>query len=151
MARPTKLSPELEAQIVTLLRAGNYPETAAAAAGISRATFYNWLREGARAKRGVKRQFRDRVLRAIAESEALDLEVIRKASAEHWQAAAWRLERRFPDRYGRRVTATFKVPGDEPTPDDDVKRALDEYADAFGDLVDETAHSDADAASSDGP
>jgi hypothetical protein len=57
-------------------------------------------------KRGGKgekpyRQFADAVDQAMAESEARDLAVILKAAEKNWTAAAWRLERRFPDRYGR--------------------------------------------------
>ena len=41
------------------------------------------------------------VNRAVAESESRDLATILKAAQSQWQAAAWRLERRFPEKYGR--------------------------------------------------
>jgi hypothetical protein len=42
-----------------------------------------------------------------------DLAIIGRAADEHWQAAAWRLERRFPERYARnrRVELTGKDGG----------------------------------------
>jgi hypothetical protein len=38
----------------------------------------------------------------MAESEMFDLNVITKAARDgHWQASAWRLERKYPKRYGQ--------------------------------------------------
>ena len=101
MARPTKLTPEIQARIVALLRAGNYMETAAAAAGISKQTLYDWLKRGARTKSGQFRGFLDAVEKATAEAEARMVAIIAKASEKQWQAAAWHLERTKPERYGR--------------------------------------------------
>ncbi|MGB4501182.1 MAG: hypothetical protein WBI21_07950 [Natronincolaceae bacterium] len=53
MARPTKLNPETQNKIITAIRAGNYIETAAAYAGISKNTLYDWLRKGEREKQRV--------------------------------------------------------------------------------------------------
>ena len=44
--RPTKLTPEVQARIVEAIEAGNYIEVAAAAAGISKPTFYGWMQRG---------------------------------------------------------------------------------------------------------
>ena len=45
--RRVKLTPELEREITTYIRAGAYDHVAASAVGISRATFYRWYNEGA--------------------------------------------------------------------------------------------------------
>lgn len=104
MARPTKLTPEIQRTIVAALQRGNYAETAAALAGISKDTFYAWLRRGARTKAGIYAQFSDAVKRAMAHGEARDLQVVDSAAqGGAWQAAAWKLERKFPQRWGRRV------------------------------------------------
>jgi hypothetical protein len=100
MSRKTKLTPEAQEKILRHLRIGAYVETAAAAAGISRDTFYDWLKRGANGKAPYA-EFSAAVDQALAESEARDLATILAASKTQWQAAAWRLERRFPDRYGR--------------------------------------------------
>jgi hypothetical protein len=100
MSRKTKLTPEAQEKILRHLRIGAYVETAAAAAGISRDTFYNWLKRGAEGKAPYA-AFAEAVEQAIAESEARDLATVLAASKTQWQAAAWRLERRFPERYGR--------------------------------------------------
>ena len=47
MPRPTKLTPELHRRIVGMILAGVFPEIAAGACGVSRATFYEWLQRGA--------------------------------------------------------------------------------------------------------
>ena len=102
MARPEKLTPEVQQKIVDAIRLGNYIETAAAYAGISKSTLYDWLKKGGRARSGKYREFSDAVEKALAESEMRDVAVITAAAKENWQAAAWRLERKFPDRWGRR-------------------------------------------------
>jgi len=102
MARPTKLTSKLQEQIVSYLRAGAYVETAAAAAGIAKDTLYAWLRRGAAGEEPFAR-FAAAVEEAQAKSELRDLAIIGKAAETEWTAAAWRLERKYPDRYGRRA------------------------------------------------
>jgi len=48
-------------------------------------------------------KFSNAVEKALAEAEMRDVMIIGKAASEQWQAAAWRLERKFPQRWGRRV------------------------------------------------
>ncbi|MGQ0670422.1 MAG: hypothetical protein ACT4PO_12225 [Actinomycetota bacterium] len=45
----------------------------------------------------------DAVEQAFAEAEVRDIATIEKAAKTQWQAAAWRLERMFPDRFGQRT------------------------------------------------
>ena len=117
MGRPTKLDYKVQEKIVQAIKAGNYIETAAAYAGISKSTLYDWLKRGEREKQRVAKnprykirksekiyvEFSDAVEKALAEAEVRDVLLIGKAAEEQWQAAAWRLERKFPDRWGRRV------------------------------------------------
>jgi transposase len=116
MARPIKLKPEVQNKIIVAIKAGNYIETAAAYAGISKNTLYDWLKRGEREKQRVNKnskakirkleadfvEFSDAIEKALAEAEIRDVTIIAKAAEEQWQAAAWRLERKFPDRWGRR-------------------------------------------------
>lgn len=115
--RPTKWSPDVQAKIVQAIQAGGYIETAAAFAGISKTTLYDWLKRGAREKERLQKnnrarlrkgeapfvEFSNAIEKALAEAEMRDVVLIGKAAAEQWQAAAWRLERKFPQRWGRRV------------------------------------------------
>jgi len=119
--RPTKLTSEVQEAIVSAIRAGNYMETAAAYAGIAKGTFYEWLRRGRRAKSGRYRAFVDAVEIALAEAEVQDLQRIEDAAKNGvWQAAAWRLERKFPEKWGRQGSAGS--PGGEgPVPEDQLE------------------------------
>ena len=130
--RPTKFNPALAEKVLQYVRSGAYIETAAAASGINKATLFRWLREGAKGKNKALSEFNAAVEKALGEAELRDLLIIgkaatggeviadvtvtkpdgttvrdRKLSVPQWQAAAWRLERKFPDRYGitRRIQA----------------------------------------------
>jgi hypothetical protein len=86
-------SPEREQAIVNALRVGNTRRAAAAAAEVSKDTFYRWLEDAT---------FCDAVEKAEADAELRFLGVIAKAAPIRWQAAAWWLERRRHEEYGRR-------------------------------------------------
>jgi transposase len=77
------------------LRLGSTRERAAAYAGIHRATFYRSMHADA--------TLRDAVEKAEADFVVSNLQGIDEAAqGGHWQARAWKLERRFPDEFGRR-------------------------------------------------
>lgn len=105
----SKLNEETATAIVNAVRAGNTQETAAAFAGINKDTLYTWLRKGRSATRGAYHDFVEALDQALASSEVRDLALIGKAAEEQWQAAAWRLERRYPERYGRRTRLEGQV------------------------------------------
>ena len=101
--RPSKLTPELQAEIVFLIKAGNFIETTCDVVGINKSTFYAWMKLGDASTRPDKyTKFRDAVVNAQAFSEARDVAIIAKASEDDWRASAWKLERKFPDRWGKR-------------------------------------------------
>ena len=110
--RPSKLVPEKTEKILAALRGGNYIETAAALADVSKDCVFEWLRRGAREKRGKFHEFSVAVQKAMAYSEAKDLSVISKAADKgDWKASAWRLSKRHGDRWGERETVRI---GGEP-------------------------------------
>jgi len=53
--------------------------------------------------------FADAVKKAEAEAEANALKAIKDATPQNWQAGAWYLERKYPDRFGRRVAVDANV------------------------------------------
>lgn len=117
MSRPSKLSPDVQAQIAALIRAGNTVEVAAAAAGIGQGTFYEWMARGEKpgAANVPFRGFREAIEQARAESEAgMVARIAKAASNGSWQAAAWLLERRAPERWAkaaeRRLLADQEIP-----------------------------------------
>lgn len=120
--QPPKLTPEVQERIVGAIRGGAYNETAALFAGISESTFYKWLQKGNEAREqeiepenSEYLQFLQAIEKAQADTEIENLLVVRGAAqgkptkegvpgeAQDWKAAAWLLERKFPDRYGRRI------------------------------------------------
>jgi hypothetical protein len=110
--RPTKFEPAVTETILQSIRDGNPRSVAAAAAGVGKSTLMAWLALG----RGngpadeAFRVFLDDVKRADAEAVAAFVAVIRQAAPASWQAAAWWLERHYPDQFGsqRREIAELK-------------------------------------------
>lgn len=103
--RRTKLTPKVQERIINAVRAGLRYKEAAQVAGIDESTFYNWKKRGAQAKSGLYFEFYQALKRAEAEGEfALIARIQQEASNGTWQAAAWILERRHPERWGRRMT-----------------------------------------------
>lgn len=115
MARTTKLTPEVQDAIVQAIKLGNYQETAAKYAGISESTFYGWLERGKQEPGSIYSEFLEAVEKAKADSEVRDVALIQKAATDgSWQAAAWKLERKFPHKWGRMVRAEVSGPEGQP-------------------------------------
>src|SRR5664280_911716 len=104
MGRPERLTPERQERFLKAIRAGAFPEVAAAYAGFSSASYYRYMH-------GASRQhatFRREVVRAQSE---LELELVGRITREAASNPRWAfalLERRFPKRWG---------PGANPEPD----------------------------------
>lgn len=109
----SKLTPEVHEKIVRLIRAGNYRETACAAAGIWARTMRTWLRLGSEGLEPYA-QFAADIAQAEAEAEARDVALIAKAGTEDWKAAAWRLERKVHDRWARRDRPEVTMRAEDP-------------------------------------
>lgn len=106
--RPSVFTPETREKIYNALRAGNYRVAACKFAGISDETFRVWINRG---KRGDAEfvEFLEQVKQAEAQAEASLVATIRKAAGDHWQAAAWLLERKYVVRWGRRDLSWERV------------------------------------------
>ena len=151
--RPTKLTPDVQELIVDGINAGLTFGLTCARAGVNPATFYRWLEKGETAKSGVYSEFCDAVERAKADSALRLVSQITLQAPTDWRAAAFMLERRFPDDYGKRTEVTGKDGGPvkvdaktqhvfQPTPElwDEVLRERAEYERLRdGDTDEETA------------
>jgi hypothetical protein len=90
-------------RLCSALEAGNTYENACAMAGIGRTTFYRWMNEAKNCPLDHQLwDFRNTVKKACAVAENRSVVLIQKAAAHDWRAAAWWLERRNPEEYGRR-------------------------------------------------
>jgi hypothetical protein len=118
---------EIQKVMVQSLENGVPVEMAVRIAGISVGTHYGWLKRGeqsfdaldAGAKRLAKADracldYLKAVRRAEADAVQRNAMLIQVAAREHWQAAAWYLERRYPDTWGRRDRQEISGPGGAP-------------------------------------
>ncbi len=103
MAPPVKLNPETQATIFAMLRQGNHLDFAAEAAGVSKRTAARWLERGAKGGKANAdyAAFAAGVEKARAESHARHVGLIAAAASRSWQAAAWLLERGYPETWGK--------------------------------------------------
>ena len=129
MGRPPKLTLDVQQRIINAMRTGCYLETAAAHVNVSPQALREWLRRGADGKSKPHRDFLSAIEKVEADAELMDLktigefglgltvtivkrttkangdieETIETRPVREWTAAAWRLERRHPAKWGRRV------------------------------------------------
>ena len=113
MARPSKLTPEVQKRLVKAIKAGNYYEAACGFAGIHYSTFREWMIKGEKATSGKFREFYEAIKKAENEAEVRMVAQWQQHMPENWQAIATFLERRYPDRWGRnRLDVNMKHSGD---------------------------------------
>lgn len=105
MARPTKLTPQVQERILEAVRAGNFREVAAHYAGVGAQTLSRWMGR----QREPYASFRQALLDAEAHAEIRAVALILKAAAEDPKHAEWWLERKFPERWGRRERLDVRV------------------------------------------
>lgn len=99
----TKLTPELQERFCEAIENGDSILGACGYVGIDESTYYNWIKRANEAKSRTKFvKFKECVDKAKAKALHNFEQVITSASMEHWQAAAWMLERRHPNLYGKR-------------------------------------------------
>jgi len=147
MARPTKLTSELQDRILKAVRAGNYAEAAARSCGIGVSTYYRWLQRGTLEPTGIYAEFTEAIRRAEAEAEVHAVVILRRAMGQDWRAALAYLERRHPGRW-RRHTSTELTGRDggpiqtEQTPTIDLRRLSDRELRLLEEITERAASTD---------
>lgn len=150
MSRKLKLTPELLAAIEQEIGDGNYVTTVCQAHGINRTSFYDWKNRGEKASSGLFRDFYEAVERATAKSEQKYVEVIKNAANDGtWTAAAWWLERRYPDRWGKREKVDV-TSGGKPIQPLDLKNLTDDELEILEKIIGGSGSKPADAGSDTG-
>ena len=109
-----------------LKKSGMKNKDIAACIGVSERNFYRWVNEP---KTENQRQFGQALKNAEAAFKTSMRMKIIQASNDSWQAAAWMLERLYPDEYGKkvvdqRVTGKVEVSGIDPKVRDEMDRLL---------------------------
>jgi transposase len=111
MGRKSKLK-EVREELLKYIALGVPNEHACHAVGINEHTLYNWINRGKEAQRKTNHyfQFLQDYKKAKSKSVVRNVAVIEKyAKEKDWKAAAWLLERRYPDQFGKREYRTSDV------------------------------------------
>jgi len=101
MARPTKLTPLVQARMVEALSSGNYRHVAAAYAGVDQATFHRWMAVGATQERGRFHEFRKAIEAAETQAHMLLVAVVALHAQNDPKLALDVLSRRWPREWGK--------------------------------------------------
>lgn len=111
--RKPKLTYEMVDRAVALKKDGLSNDDIIKALGIHKSTFYRWLKDAEERAGGCKRALNDS-LKAEVEYKKSLLVSIRNASMkpQHWTAAAWLLERKYPMEFGK--AGRLEEEADEP-------------------------------------
>lgn len=121
-----KLTPELIGKIARDVGEGNYINTVCQAYGISKTTYYDWRKKGQAGRSKLHKEFYEATEKAVALSEQRYVGVIKDAARDGtWTAAAWWLERRYPERWGKRDKVDV-TSGGKPLQTLDLKSLSDE-------------------------
>lgn len=104
MPRRPKLNEEVIEKAYKLIAAGNYHKTVAQYLGIDESTWWRWLQKGetAKSKKSIYYKLFKQIKKAEAEAQMRNVAIVQEAAQESWQAAAWWLERRYPEEWGRK-------------------------------------------------
>ena len=115
MSRTTILSEVIQNAMVEAIEAGNYASTAAESVGIGESTHYRWMKQG---EEGIEpyRGYWEAIKKAEAQAEMSAVQNIQTHSADNWTASAWYLERKFPDKWGRKDKLTQEISGKDGKP-----------------------------------
>ena len=112
IGRPPKLTTKMIEQICDLIIQGKKISRAALLTGISESTIYRWLALGKR--EGAEPIYVELVERVREATECSEIELLQRLriateKPDHWRATAWLLERRFPEKYGKKPTEQYQT------------------------------------------
>lgn len=117
VSRKSKISKEMITKITNLIKAGNFAKIACQVARISEDTYYRWIKLGKahlendgldeEGNPSLYSEFSESIKEAEAQAEARVVMKIQQAMDETWQAGAWYLERKYPERWAKREQLTI--------------------------------------------
>ena len=100
IGQPPGLDKFVHDRLAEALRTGNTRIDAARYAGIGYSTFRSWMARGRTGERPYA-AFVASMEKAEADAVIRNVAIIQKAAGVSWQAAAWWLERKFPELWSR--------------------------------------------------
>jgi hypothetical protein len=106
----SKRTPETRKLIIDGLRLGMSQEAAAARAGVSESLFYAWRSEDWEFMEDIKKargELQAELLKRMDAAAEADL-------AKNWQIMAWKLERMYPEAFGRKFQPVAMVQEHQP-------------------------------------
>jgi hypothetical protein len=104
MARPSKLTPEIQQRIGENISLGLTYRLAAELAGVTYKTFNEWNQKGQTDKSGKYHQFAQHIKKCNADGARILLEKLNDAAkAGNCTVCMWILSRRFSEDFGRRL------------------------------------------------
>lgn len=134
-----KYGKEITDKIVKLIAGGMNREDSCDMAGINQDTFYDWMKD----KR--KPEFSEAIKRAEMVCKQRNIERIQDASKKNWQAAAWWLERKYPQEFAIRQKLEHSGPNGGAIPvksDLDLSRLNEKQLMRLADVLERTAPKD---------
>ena len=96
-----KLTRRVQERIVKAISSGSSLKIAHNCAGVPSSTFYRWMKRGEEGDGEIFVAFRRAVLKAENEHFERMAQIVTEAADESWHAAAWMLERRNRDDFGK--------------------------------------------------
>lgn len=143
LGRPALLltQPEIKEQFVDFLREGMSIKEASALVGIDYKSAYNWIKRGMMDYRAENysalAEFAVEVNKALAEAKLLRVQAIKRAmkNPAFWQAAAWWLERRHPEEFGRQDRVNMNLRAEVHAANSQSIDVSEEEANAFRSLI----------------
>jgi len=101
--RPCMLTPEIQESVIKAVAAGCYLKHAAMYAGVSYDSVNLWAKRGKRESSGIFFDFYQSLKKAEGNAIVRNVGIIENAANKTWQAAAWWLERRYPDDFALKM------------------------------------------------
>jgi len=116
--RPCKLSAETRSKLLVAIQEGNTLSASCTRAGISYATFNEWMKKGEETGSGEFYELAQAVQEAESEAEAALVSLIRRAAKDDWKAAAhilacrsrdWVVKNKLEAKIEGNATTTMKI------------------------------------------
>ena len=112
MARPSKLTAELQSKIFEYIELGISYEDTCIALGIDASTLQIWKVRGKKEKKGKYKEFFKGIRRAETEAKVWRIKKVAEGEKEDPKLALEMLARKYPKEFGRKDTHNVNVQGD---------------------------------------